>query len=142
MSSAIVHPFTGTGQRGRLWTDGNRGALISILSPWRRQLKIRSIYLVPLLIAALPATAFAQAVVPPNVDFTASATMPSLKDPSRKDTFAVTIGDAQVKTQLELTCSAGYTQFLVVRSDKACAVSGNGSIVNPSNQSLLPRTQY
>lgn len=105
-------------------------------------MKIRSIYLAPLLIAALPATAFAQAVVPPNVDFTASATMPSLKDPSRKDVFAVTIGDAQVKTQLELTCSAGYTQFLVVRSDKACAVAGSGSIVNPSNQSLLPRTQY
>jgi len=68
--------------------------------------------------------------------------MPSLKDPSRKDVFAVTIGDAQVKTQLELTCSAGYTQFLVVRSDKACAVAGSGAIVNPANQALLQRTQY
>ncbi len=105
-------------------------------------MKIRSIYLASLLVAALPATAFAQASVPANVDFAATATMPSLKDPTRKDVFAVTIGDAQVKTQLELTCSAGYTQFLVVRSDKACAVAGSGSIVNPANQQLLPRTQY
>lgn len=105
-------------------------------------MKIKSIYLASLLVAALPAAAFAQAVVPSNVDFAASATMPSLKDPTRKDVFAVTIGDAQVKTQLELTCSAGYTQFLVMRSDKACAVAGSGSIVNPSNQALLPRTQY
>lgn len=105
-------------------------------------MKLKSIYLASLLLAALPATAFAQAAVPPNVDFTASATMPSLKDPTRKDVFAVSIGDAQVKTQLELTCSAGYTQFLVVRSDKACAVAGSGSIVNPANQAVLPRTQY
>lgn len=105
-------------------------------------MKIRSIYLASLLLAVMPATAFAQAAVPPNVDFTASASMPSLKDASRKDTFAVSIGDAQVKTQLELTCSAGYTQFLVVRSDKACAVAGSGSIVNPASQALLPRTQY
>lgn len=105
-------------------------------------MKIKSVYLASLLLAALPATAFAQASVPANVDFTASATMPSLKDPSRQDVFAVTVGDAQVKTQLELTCSAGYTQFLVMRSDKACAVAGSGSIVNPANQQLLPRTQY
>lgn len=105
-------------------------------------MQIKSITLAACLLAALPATAFAQAAVPANVDFTTSATMPSLKDPSRKDVFAVTIGDAQVKTQMELTCSAGYTQFLVVRSDKACAVAGSGSIVNPANQALLPRTQY
>lgn len=105
-------------------------------------MKIRKLYLASLLMTAIPATAFAQAIVPPNVDFAASATMPSLKDPSRKDVFAVSIGDAQVKTQLQLTCSAGYTQFLVVRSDKACAVAGSGSIVNPANQQLLPRTQY
>ena len=105
-------------------------------------MQFKSLTLATLLLAALPASAFAQAVVPPNVDFTASATMPSLKDPSRKDVFAVTIGDAQVKTALELTCSAGYTQFLVVRSDKACAVAGSGAIVNPANQAQLPRTQY
>lgn len=105
-------------------------------------MKIKSIYLAPLLAATISSAAFAQAAVPANVDFTASATMPSLKDPSRKDVFAINISDAQVKTQLELTCSAGYTQFLVVRSDKACAVAGSGSIVNPSNQALLPRTQY
>ena len=106
-------------------------------------MKIQSVYLASVLLAAIPATAFAQtAPVPANVDFTAAATMPSLTDPSRKDTFLVNINDAQVKTQLELTCSAGYTQFLVVRSDKACAVAGSGSIVNPANQQVLPRTQY
>jgi hypothetical protein len=106
-------------------------------------LKIKSIYLASALLVAVPVAAFAQAApVAPNVAFSASATMPSLKDPSRKDTFAVNIDDAQVKTQLELTCSAGYTQFLVVRSDKACAVAGSGSIVNPANQQALPRTQY
>lgn len=106
-------------------------------------MKINSIYLASALLVAVPVAAFAQAApVAPNVAFSASATMPSLKDPSRKDTFAVNIDDAQVKTQLELTCSAGYTQFLVVRSDKACAVAGSGSIVNPANQQALPRTQY
>jgi hypothetical protein len=106
-------------------------------------LKIQSVYLASAVLAALPAVAFAQtAPVPANVDFTASATMPSLTDPSRQDVFLVNIDDAQVKTQLELTCSAGYTQFLVVRSDKACAVAGSGSIVNPANQQTLPRTQY
>ena len=71
-----------------------------------------------------------------------SADMPSLKDSSRKDTFTVTLSDAQVRTQLVLNCTAGHTAFLVVRSDRACAVSGNGGIVNPSNQQVVPRTQY
>ncbi|MHB1111511.1 MAG: hypothetical protein ACYCZU_14495 [Devosia sp.] len=104
-------------------------------------MKFKSIYLMSLVAICLPMAAHAQ-TPPPTVTFGAVATMPSLKDASKKDTFVVTLGDAQVKTQLELTCSAGYTTLLIVRSDKACAVAGNGSIVNPSNQQLLPRTQY
>jgi hypothetical protein len=93
-------------------------------------------------VALAPMAAFAQSAVPATVTFEVAATMPSLKDQSKKDTFAVKLGDAQVVTSLELTCSAGYTSMLIMRSDKACAVAGNGSIVNPANKQLLPRTQY
>jgi hypothetical protein len=105
--------------------------------------KLRSLYLLPLIAVLTPAAALAQAApVPSRVAFAVAATMPTLKDSSRKDTFAVTLGDAQVKSQIELTCSAGHTSLLIMREDKACAVAGNGSIVNPANQALLPRTQY
>jgi hypothetical protein len=101
----------------------------------------RSILLLSLLAPLLPMAAQAQAV-PATVAFGTSATMPSLKDAAKKDSFIVTLADAQVATQLELTCSAGYTTLLIVRSDKACAVAGNGSIINPANKQALPRTQY
>ena len=86
--------------------------------------------------AGLPTLAFSQETtpavpgtpeIPAAVQFQAAASMPTLTDPSRRDTFSVTLTDAQVRTEFELTCSAGYTTFLVVRSDKACAVSGSGS---------------
>lgn len=107
-------------------------------------MNLKSISLLPLFAVALPVAAFAQAApaVPANVAFTASATMPTLKDPSKKDTFAVTLADAQVSTQLDITCSAGHTTLLIMRQDKECAVAGSGSIVNPANKQLLPRTQY
>lgn len=103
--------------------------------------KLKSIFLLSLIASSLPFAAQAQ-TAPATVTFSASATMPSLKDPTKKDTFIVELADAQVNTRLELTCSAGYTTLLIVRSDKACAVAGNGSIINPANQQLLPRTQY
>ena len=96
----------------------------------------------PLALAALIPLA-AQAQTPPTtVAFSASAVMPSLTNVEQKDTFGITLDDAQVKTSLELTCSAGYTTLLIVRSDKQCAVVGSGSIVNPSNNQIIPRTQY
>ena len=105
---------------------------------------LKNILLVSLLAASVPAVALAQSApaVPANVAFGTIANMPSLRDNTKKDTFTVTLKDAQVSTQLELTCSAGYTTLLIMRSDKACAVAGAGSIVNPANQQLLPRTQY
>jgi hypothetical protein len=103
--------------------------------------KTTSLLLASLLAFSTPIVAFAQ-TVPAEVTFNAAATMPSLKDSAKKDTFMVKLGDAQVMTQLELTCSAGYTTMLIMRSDKACAVAGNGSIINPSNKQQLPRTQY
>lgn len=104
-------------------------------------MKLKTLLLISLVAASLPLAAVAQ-TPPATVTFAASATMPTLKDPSKKDLFTVTLADAQVSTQLELTCSAGYTTMLIVRSDKACAVAGNGSIINPANRQLLPRTQY
>ena len=104
-------------------------------------MKFKSIYLVSLIATFLPLAAHAQ-TTPATVTFGAAATMPSLKDASKEDTFVVTLADAQVNTKLELTCSAGYTTLLIVRSDKACAVAGSGSIINPANKQLLPRTQY
>lgn len=88
-------------------------------------------------------SAFAQtAVTPATVNFTTNATMPSLKDNTKKDSFVVGLSDAQVVTTLNLTCQAGRTNLLVFRTDRACEVSGNGSIINPANQQKLPRTQY
>lgn len=60
--------------------------------------------------------------------------MPTLKDPSKQDHFTVTLGDAQVVSTLTVDCTAGRTELLIVRKDKACAVGGNGSIINPANQ--------
>lgn len=96
------------------------------------------------LLLASSASAFAQQAAAPaaTVNFTAKATMPSLKDPTKKDTFTVGLSDAQVVTTLNLTCQAGRTRLLVLHSDRACGVSGSGSIVNPANQQKLPRTQY
>lgn len=88
-------------------------------------------------------SAFAQtAATPATVNFTTNATMPSLKDNTKKDSFVVGLSDAQVVTTLNLTCQAGRTNLLVFRTDRACEVSGNGSIINPANQQKLPRTQY
>ena len=93
-------------------------------------------------IAISAGSAGAQQAPAPTVKFTATANMPSLKDDTKKDTFTVGITDAQVAAQLELTCQAGRSNLIVFRSDKACAVTGSGAIVNPTTQQKLPRTQY
>jgi hypothetical protein len=96
-----------------------------------------------ILVLASTAGAWAQTTPPaPTVNFTANATMPSLKDDTKEDTFDVGISDAQVATTLELKCQAGRTKLLVLHTNRACEVSGNGSIINPANQQKLPRTLY
>ncbi len=104
-------------------------------------LKFTSLLIASMLGAVVPVAAYAQSGGA-TVKFTASATMPTLEDPAAKDTFVVTVTDAQVSTQFELTCTAGHTTLLIMRQDKACGVAGNGSIVNPNTKELLPRTQY
>lgn len=86
--------------------------------------------------------AFAQAAPPATVNFTTTATMPSLKDDTKNDTFKVGLSDAQVETTLSLNCQAGHARLLVLHTDRACEVSGSGAIINPANQQKLQRTQY
>jgi hypothetical protein len=82
------------------------------------------------------------AAPPASVAFTTGASMPSLKDDTKKDTFQVGLTDTQVVTTLQLTCQAGRSHLLVFHTDRACEVSGNGSIINPGNGQKLQRTQY
>ena len=91
--------------------------------------------------SAAPATT-QPAAVAASVTFTTAASMPSLKDNTKKDTFKVGVSDGQVVTTLQLICQAGGSRLLVLHSDRACGVSGSGSIINPANGQQLPRTQY
>jgi hypothetical protein len=78
-----------------------------------------------------------------KVDITLNAAMPSIRDPSRNDTFKFTLTDAKIVTSLELECQAGRTQALVLRTNEQCSVKGTGAIVNPSNPGQrMPRAQY
>lgn len=86
--------------------------------------------------------AFAQSAPPAVVTFATLADMPTLKDSSKQDHFAVSLTDAQVASKLTVDCTAGHTEMLFIRSDKVCAIGGAGSIINPSNQQALPRTQF
>lgn len=88
-------------------------------------------------------TALAADAQESKVSFTLEASMASLRDPALHDQFKVALADAKIATQLHLECQAGVTKALVLRTDEACSVQGNGSIVNPQNASQkLLRTQY
>lgn len=103
---------------------------------------MKRLALAGLALAALTSVAAAQTAPPANVTFATIADMPTLKDTGKQDHFVVTIGDAQVVSNLTVDCTAGRTEMLIVRKDKVCAVGGNGAIINPSNQQKLPRTQF
>jgi hypothetical protein len=101
------------------------------------------LFLTTALVLLSAGAAFAQSAPPPaTVNFTTAATMPSLKDNTKDDTFKVGLSDAQVETTLNLVCQAGRSRLFVLHTDRACSVAGNGSIINPSNQQKLQRTQY
>lgn len=76
-----------------------------------------------------------------TVNFGVKADMPSLRDSKSKDTFKVSIADTQVKTTFNLTCQSG-SRGLITRQDEACAVAGDGSIINPNNKAEVPRVKY
>ena len=102
---------------------------------------MRTIAIAAFLLASV-AAASAQTTPPASVAFTTAASMPSLKDDTKKDTFQVGLTDSQVVTTLQLTCQAGRSHLLILHTDRACEVSGNGSIINPGNGQKLQRTQY
>ena len=76
-----------------------------------------------------------------TLNFTMKASMPSLRDPTRKDSFTVGLSDKQVDTTLKITCQ-GATAGIISGQDESCAVSGNGALINPANGQKLQRTQY
>lgn len=103
---------------------------------------MKSFALAGIALLGLTSMAAAQSAPPATVTFGTIADMPTLKDTKKQDHFEVTIGDAQVVSAITVDCTAGRTEMLIVRRDKVCAVGGNGSIINPSNQQKLARTQF
>ena len=95
----------------------------------------------PLVVSALLILTPVSAIAAEPVNFTMKASMPSLRDPARDDTFTVGLTDKQVDTSLKLTCQAA-TAGIISGRDESCAVSGNGALINPANGQKLQRTQY
>jgi hypothetical protein len=81
------------------------------------------------------------AVAAETVNFTMKASMPSLRDVTRKDSFTVGLADKQVDTALKITCQ-GATAGIISGQNESCAVTGNGALINPANGQKLQRTQY
>src|SRR5882724_10084965 len=88
-----------------------------------------------MLATALPALAA------DTLNFTMKASMPSLRDNAKKDSFIVGLTDKQVDTTLRLVCQAA-TAGIISGQDESCAVTGNGALINPANGQKLQRTQY
>jgi hypothetical protein len=89
------------------------------------------------LLLLLSASAFAAE----TVNFTMKASMQSLRDTTRKDTFTVGLADKQVETSFKITCQ-GATAGLITGQNESCAVTGNGVLINPNNGQKIQRTQY
>src|SRR4051794_114496 len=103
---------------------------------------MKRLALASLVLVGFTAIASAQTAPPATVTFATIADMPTLRDTGKQDHFAITIGDAQVVSNMTVDCTAGRTEMLIMRKDKVCAVGGNGAIINPSNQQKLARTQF
>jgi hypothetical protein len=103
----------------------------------------------PAVLAATFAVLFAApqlagAEAPATVTFGGEANMPSLKDPKQHDKFNVIVSDAQVVTNFTVQCKAGTSALGgLVKANEECAVTGNGTIINPNNpEQKFPRAQY
>jgi hypothetical protein len=94
-------------------------------------------------LALCPTVAMAQSTTE-VVKLQLAVSQPSLFSSDSKDTFKGTVDDRSGTTTLEVTCSAGASAWLgLSRIDEACAISGNGTIKNPTNPSQsLPRISY
>jgi hypothetical protein len=95
----------------------------------------------PLAIAAFMLLTSVASFAGDAVTFTMKASMPSLRDSTRKDTFTVGLADKQVDTTLKITCQ-GATAGIISGKNESCAVTGNGALINPANGQKLQRTQY
>lgn len=94
-----------------------------------------------LLASALIALSAVSAIADDTVTMSARANMQSYRDKAMRDLFTSNVADKQVETALKVECQAGISDVFK-RQDQACAVSGNGAIINPTNQKRLPRTQF
>lgn len=92
---------------------------------------------VALCLLAVPAFAQESAV---NVKL--SAQMPSLTDASKRDTFKVTLSDAEVVSNINLECQAGRKAAYVVNIPRGCGWKGRGVVINKSSGQQLPRTAF
>jgi len=90
-------------------------------------------------VLAAPAMADSNAV-----QFAMTSDMESLNDASQNDVFNIALSDSQVVTKVTITCNAGSSKlFGLVRTDEACALAGNGNLINPNDPTKqLPRTLY
>jgi hypothetical protein len=84
---------------------------------------------------------FSAAEAAETVNFTMKASMQSLRDATRKDSFTVGIADKQVEATLKITCQ-GAVGGIISGQNESCAVTGNGALINPANGQKLQRTQY
>lgn len=91
--------------------------------------------------AALALLTSVSALAAETVNFTMQASMQSLRDETRKDTFTVSLSDKQVDTTLKITCQAAKGG-IISSQNESCAVTGNGALINPANGQKLQRTQY
>jgi len=96
------------------------------------------------LLGLLAAPPLAADEVAAKVSFSGEANMPTLRDPKQRDKFNLTLADAQVITAFSVECKAGTSSLGgLVKGNEECAVTGNGSIINPRNPAeQFPRTQY
>lgn len=95
-----------------------------------------------ILIGALSLLAFPALAQENNVTVKLSAQMPSLTDASKRDTFKVTLSDADVVSNFTLECQAGRKAAYVVNIPRGCGWKGRGVVINKSNGSQLPRTAF
>ncbi|RYE54919.1 MAG: hypothetical protein EOP20_11170 [Hyphomicrobiales bacterium] len=101
---------------------------------------MKSFALVAVVAALSASAAFAQSPEA-TVNFTMNSDMQSLKNKDRKDSFKIVLADAQQKTDLDLSCQAGSTKLMIMRTARGCSVTGKGTLTGPGGKTY-PRTQY
>jgi hypothetical protein len=77
-----------------------------------------------------------------TVSYKIEADMKSIVNVDQKDTFTISVSDAQIETNLKMECQAGKSRFGgLAKRQRECTNSGLGVIVGPNGQKLS-RAQY